>query len=247
MSPATASATTAAPTGARLPSAPRNSALPATPPTRTAPPLRVVRPRATAPRAPFVLLVSVLLGGGLVMVLLVNTWLAQGSFTVHTLTIEQSKYADDEQALTQSIALRAAPQALAAHAIALGMVPAPNPVFRRASDGSVIGAPTVAWAPPPPVVAQPSATPSPSVTPSPSASASPSPSASASPSASPAPTASATGSPAAGTPAKAPVVMPTATKPGAAVPPAATKPAAAATKSVAPPAAKPTATPGSRP
>jgi len=44
------------------------------------------------------------------MVLLVNTWLAQGSFTVHTLTIEQSKYADDEQALTQSIAQRAAPQ-----------------------------------------------------------------------------------------------------------------------------------------
>ena len=35
------------------------------------------------------------------------------------------------------------------------MVPAPNPVFRRASDGAVLGAPTVAWAPPPPVVAQP--------------------------------------------------------------------------------------------
>src|SRR5665213_2829922 len=165
MSPASASATTAAPAAA-----PSQRRAVVTPPTRTTPPLRVVRPRATPPRAPFVLLVSALLGGGLVMVLLVNTWLAQGSFTAHTLTLEQSKYADDEQALSQSIAQRAAPQALAARAVALGMVPAPNPVFRRASDGAVLGAPTVAWAPPPP---PPSPSPTPSASASPSISASP--------------------------------------------------------------------------
>jgi hypothetical protein len=148
-------------------------------------PLRVVRPRRHAARAPFVVLVSLVLGSGLVFLLLVNTWLAAGSFTVHSLQASQSSLADQQQALAQTIASESTPQQLARRAAALGMVPAPNPVF-RAPTGAVLGVQTVAQAPPKPA---PSPTASPSV--SPSASPSATPSGSAKPSTSPSPSASA--------------------------------------------------------
>jgi hypothetical protein len=143
------------------------------------PPLRIVARRTSAARAPFVLLVSGLLAAGLVGVLVVNTRLAQGSFAVHQLQLEQSKYADQVQALGQVVADEQAPQALGARAIALGMVAAPNPVFKR--DGAVLGAATAARKPPPPPAPSPTWSPSPSA----STSASPTASSTASPSASP--------------------------------------------------------------
>ncbi len=151
-----------------------------TPRRNPAAPLRVVQSRPSAARTPFVLLVSGLLAAGLIGVLLVNTRLAQGSFAVNQLQLQQSKYADQVQALSQAVADAQAPQALGARAIALGMVPAPNPVFKR--DGTVLGAATVARKPPPPPPPSPSWSPTP--TPSPSATTSPSPTASTSTSAS---------------------------------------------------------------
>jgi hypothetical protein len=121
-------------------------------------------------RAPFVLLVSAILGGGLVMVLLLNTWLAQGSFTVKRLQDQQTAMRNQTQAIAQQIAAQSAPDALAARAAELGMVPAPNPVFKT-KDGAVLGVAQAAVRPAPP---PPPPTPSASASSSPSASADPS-------------------------------------------------------------------------
>jgi hypothetical protein len=111
-----------------------------------------------------------------VLVLLINTWLAQGSFTVKRLQDQQTAVGNQAQAIAQQIAAQSAPEALAVRAAELGMVPAPNPVFKT-KDGAVLGVAQTAQvavrpAPPPP---PPAATPSASTSSSPSASANPSP------------------------------------------------------------------------
>jgi hypothetical protein len=200
-------------------------------------PLRIVVPRTSAARAPFVLLVSGLLAAGLVGVLVVNTRLAQGSFAVHQLQLEQSKYADQMQALGQSVADEQTPQALGARAIALGMVPAPNPVFKR--DGAVLGAATAARKPPPPPAPSPTWSPTPSASTSASATASSTASTSASPSGSVSPSASGSVKPSASGSAKQ--------SPG---PSGSPKPTASSKPTVTPtpkPSAGPTAKPTAKP
>jgi 4-amino-4-deoxy-L-arabinose transferase-like glycosyltransferase len=136
---------------------------PARSPERRTPQLRVVHTKHAPAKAPFVLLVSLLLGTGLVLVLLVNTWLAQGAFEVRQLQKTQAGLAAQSQTLAQAISAESAPQSLAAQAAGLGLVPAPNPVF-KGTDGRVLGTPVraVRPAPPPPSVA---ATPTPTPTP----------------------------------------------------------------------------------
>lgn len=102
-------------------------------------------------RAPFVALVLVVLSLGLGALLLLNTLLAQGSFTLHALEGKVADLADREQELQQRAAELASPQRLARSAAALGMVPSENPAFLRAEDGKVLGEPVPA-ADPPPVV-----------------------------------------------------------------------------------------------
>ena len=131
-------------------------------PRRPSPGLSAVRPasRQHAPRAPFVITVLLLLLGGLGGLLLLNTLLAQGSFTVQDLDLRVAALKDTEQALQQKVATLAAPARLAKRAGGLGMVPAPNPAFIRMSDGRILGDPEVAPQPytapvsPPPVPAQ---------------------------------------------------------------------------------------------
>ena len=122
----------------------------------TARPVRPVRPVATpanAPaRAPFIVVVLVLLTVGLGTLLLLNTLLAQGSFTLHTVNAKVASLADREQALQQKASQLAAPQRLARNAQALGMVPSQNPAFLRSEDGKVLGEPVPA---PTPVVVSP--------------------------------------------------------------------------------------------
>jgi hypothetical protein len=185
--------------------------------------LRAVSPPRTGrrpARAPFVLLVCGLLVGGLLLVLLINTWLAQGSFEARQLQQQQVSLQISAQALQQELAAQSAPGNLAAVAAAMGMVPAPAPVFKDAA-GNVLGVPEKAVAPPPPPAPSPSASASASV--SPSASASVPPSASASASASASTSASASRS---ATHAAAPTSAPSAkTHPSAtAAPPAAKSP-----------------------
>lgn len=104
------------------------------------PRLRVVAPPRPAPRrAPFVVLVLVLLVAGLGTLLLLNTVLAQGAFRVEDLQRQVSLLTEEEEGLQQQVARLAAPARLARQARALGMVPMTTPAFLRTSDGAVLG------------------------------------------------------------------------------------------------------------
>lgn len=116
--------------------------------------LRLVpRTRTRPARVPFVLLVLVLLGVGLVGLLVVNTQLQQGSFVLHELERNLADVRDREAALEREVADLEAPQTLATRASALGMVPNPNPGYLVVSEGrdaGVSGDPEPAPTPPPP-------------------------------------------------------------------------------------------------
>ncbi|MEO8106941.1 MAG: septum formation initiator family protein [Actinomycetes bacterium] len=106
-------------------------------------------PVSSPARAPFVVLVLVILSLGLGLLLLLNTLLAQGSFTLHALDAKVASLADREQALQQRTAELASPQRLARGAARLGMVPSANPAFLRAKDGKILGEPMQAAGPAP--------------------------------------------------------------------------------------------------
>ena len=93
------------------------------------------------PRMPFVLFVVVLLVAGLVGLLLLNTGLQQGTFRVTALTKQAQDLRDQQEGLEHQVRTLEAPQNLAGRALKLGMVPNPNPVFLRLSDGKVLGVP----------------------------------------------------------------------------------------------------------
>jgi hypothetical protein len=117
----------------------------------------------------------VLLAGGLVALLMLNTALSQDSFNLQRLQRQTTQLTNEQQGLQQQIDGWSAPDALAARARQLGMVPANNPAFVT-DQGKVLGSPSRLPAAPPPPAPSPSGSPSSS----PSASTSPSPSATAS-------------------------------------------------------------------
>ena len=80
--------------------------------------------RTGAPRAPFVVLVLLVLGAGLVGLLLLNTNLQQSSFELRDLEQETRLLRDRHAELTRQVAQLAAPEELASRADVLGMVPA---------------------------------------------------------------------------------------------------------------------------
>jgi hypothetical protein len=89
--------------------------------------------------AAFGIVCAVLLAAGLMALLVLNTALAQGSFTVQKLQSTSDQLADSQAALTQSLDISKAPSNLATKAIGMGMVPAQSAAFLRLSDGKVIG------------------------------------------------------------------------------------------------------------
>ncbi|MFD0371830.1 septum formation initiator family protein [Streptomyces sp. NPDC059071] len=103
---------------------------------------------STAARTPFVLLVVLLLGGGLISLLLLNSALNQGSFKLSELKKETTELTDEEQALQRDVDDSAAPDALERRARELGMVPGGTPAFLD-PDGRVRGEPSVAVSPKP--------------------------------------------------------------------------------------------------
>ncbi len=107
------------------------------------PNLRLVSPlRAErASRGVFILFVTGLLGVGLVAMLVINTSLAQGAFTLSELRQEQAALSEQEAALTQVVEAASTPGALESQARAFGMVPSQNPVFLRLPDGAILGNP----------------------------------------------------------------------------------------------------------
>ncbi|MFJ9810115.1 cell division protein FtsL [Streptomyces sp. NPDC101158] len=101
---------------------------------------------STAARTPFVLLVVLLLGGGLISLLLLNSALNQGSFKLSELKKKTTELTDEEQALQRDVDDSAAPDALERRARELGMVPGGSPAFLD-PDGKVRGVPSEAVSP----------------------------------------------------------------------------------------------------
>lgn len=102
--------------------------------------LRIVPPPARkAPRAPFIVLVCLVLGGGLIALLLINTQRAQDAFTMARLQRANALLQDQEQALAQVVQRDQDPTTLAGRARALGMVPDNTPTF-IGDGGKVLGA-----------------------------------------------------------------------------------------------------------
>lgn len=114
----------------------------AAPPQRRAH-LRVVsqlRPER-ASRGVFALVLGGMLLLGMVLILVINTSLAQGAFTVSELRAERTTLSQQEQALSEAVAAAAAPEALEQRARSLGMVPSESPVFLDVESGAVLGNP----------------------------------------------------------------------------------------------------------
>jgi hypothetical protein len=106
----------------------------------TTQPLRVVAAATGKPgNALFAAFCMVLLGGGLMALLMLNTAMAEGSFTLAHLQNTSGELADTQEALTQTIDADRSPANLAARAAKLGMVPADSAAFLRLSDGKVLG------------------------------------------------------------------------------------------------------------
>ncbi|MGC9542967.1 septum formation initiator family protein [Streptomyces sp. UG1] len=96
-----------------------------------------------AARAPFVLLVVVLLGGGLIGLLMLNSALSEGAFKLDDIQKDTKALTDEEQSLQRDIDAYSAPDALQRRARELGMVPGGDPAFLN-PDGTVKGVPSPA-------------------------------------------------------------------------------------------------------
>ncbi|MEU9444016.1 septum formation initiator family protein [Streptomyces sp. NPDC048304] len=99
--------------------------------------------RARGARTPFVLLVVLLLGGGLIGLLMLNSALSEGSFKLADLQKQTKNLTDEEQALQRDIDAYSSPDALQRRARQLGMVPGGDPAF-LGPDGRVKGVPSPA-------------------------------------------------------------------------------------------------------
>lgn len=94
-----------------------------------------------ARRGAFVAFVLGILTVGLLGMLLVNTALATGAFTLTELQSKNAQLIETEQALSEQLARAESPVFLEEAARALGMVPQSVPVFLRLEDGAILGNP----------------------------------------------------------------------------------------------------------
>ena len=116
--------------------------LPRTSPRRAAPTprqLKVVAPPQVQGNGLFLALCVVLLLGGFVGVLMLNTAMAKGSYTMRDLQRQSDTLTDQQDSLRHTIDSLSGPGPLAQRARDLGMVPADTAAFLRLSDGKVLG------------------------------------------------------------------------------------------------------------
>ena len=108
---------------------------------RTRQNLRLVAPLRVrkASRGVFVIVLASLLGIGLLGMLLINTTLAQGAFTLSELKTTQAELSRTEATLTESVAALTSPIVLEQKARDLGMVPSTTPAFIEIPSGKVMG------------------------------------------------------------------------------------------------------------
>ena len=116
---------------------------PRTSPRRAAAPaprqLKVVAPPEIQGNGVFLALCVALLLGGFVGVLMLNTAMAKGSYTMRDLQRRSDALADQQDSLRHTIDSVSGPGPLAQRARDLGMVPAETAAFLRLSDGKVLG------------------------------------------------------------------------------------------------------------
>ena len=113
-------------------------ALPRSGATKAPRPLRLIAP-APPGHAGLVATCLVLLTAGFVAVLLLNTSMATGAFTVSRLQDRADELSDTRTALQHAVDAQSAPAELAKRALDLGMVPSTSAAFLRISDGQVLG------------------------------------------------------------------------------------------------------------
>ena len=111
-------------------------------------PIGLPRPRLTivprmasrAPRVPFVILVVMVLGGGLIGLLLLNTALQRGAYEISDLRTRSAGLAAQQQTLEIQVADLRQPHRVAEAALGLGMVRNDSPAFMDLATGRVTGA-----------------------------------------------------------------------------------------------------------
>ena len=123
----------------QMTSAARTGARPLNRPSASTPRLRVVTGATPRPGVAFGIICAALLVAGLIGLLLLNTALAQGSFTLHDLQATAGELTDTQDVLTQSLEASKSPANLATRAANMGMVPSQSATFLRLSDGRVFG------------------------------------------------------------------------------------------------------------
>lgn len=101
--------------------------------------LKVVAPPEIRGNGAFIALCVLLLLGGFVSVLMLNTAMAKGSYTLRDLQHRSDELTDTQDQLRHSLDAVSGPGPLAQRARELGMVKAPTPAFLRLSDGAVLG------------------------------------------------------------------------------------------------------------
>ena len=82
-----------------------------------------------ADRKFFAIFASIVGGIGLMLLLLINTLLAQDAFELTNLKLEAKLVSDEREAIARQIDKISSPEALAKSATTLGMKPSENPTF----------------------------------------------------------------------------------------------------------------------
>lgn len=104
--------------------------------------LRLVRPvRSRARKAPFVVVVMVMLSIGLVGLIVMSTVLQSQSFEAASLNRQANALEIQQQSLAREVDELLSPASVARRALVFSMVPNTNPAFLRLSDGKVLGKP----------------------------------------------------------------------------------------------------------
>ncbi|MFI9817153.1 hypothetical protein [Saccharothrix variisporea] len=123
----------------------------------------VTRQPVAAPKAPFVVMVMVVLGVGIAAIMWLSTQATADSYRLQDARAEEKRLARQVEQLRQEVALAESPRQLAEAAARLGLVPVEDPArLRQLPDGTVevYGKPSEAKAPtPPPTSTPPTSTP----------------------------------------------------------------------------------------
>ncbi|MCE6993770.1 hypothetical protein LZG04_02945 [Saccharothrix sp. S26] len=112
----------------------------------------VTRQPTVAPKAPFVVMVMVVLGVGIAAIMWLATQATADSYRLQDARAEETRLARQVEQLRQEVALAESPQSLAEAAAKLGLVPAGDPArLRQLPDGTieVYGKPSAVQPPPP--------------------------------------------------------------------------------------------------